>query len=77
MNRVGEIDPSSGSDEPESEDDEVYTECPRCGKNDDGDTIWKCNKCGCVHCTDCDPDSGRCPACKSGGCSQTGHIENE
>lgn len=74
INKVGQIDSDSGSDE-ESTGSE-YTECPRCGKNDDGHSIWLCLSCKCVHCKDCDPDSGRCPECGGNRVKNIGHIDN-
>lgn len=52
-----------------------YSACPRCGKNDEGDSIWECGRCGCEHCEDCDSDNGRCPSCGSSDVSKTGTIE--
>ena len=73
---VGNIEVGS-SREDEPDEDDVFSACPRCGKNDDGDTIWKCSKCGCVHCRDCDVTNERCPACGSAKLKQIGHIDNE
>lgn len=76
MNSVGVIDPESANNE-DSGEENIYTECPRCGKNDDGDTIWQCRDCKCVHCNDCDPDGGNCPSCNGNRIKNIGYIRNE
>lgn len=72
MSQTGYVDPNSGTDNKESSSG--YTECPRCGKNNEGDTIWQCKDCGCKHCENCDPDSGGCPACGSRSVKSIGYI---
>jgi hypothetical protein len=76
MRQVGTIEPDSASDDDDDENDS-YDECPRCGKNDDGADIWRCRECGCLHCRDCDPDSGCCPNCGSRKVKKIGYIENQ
>ncbi|HRH22532.1 MAG TPA: hypothetical protein PLB51_00870 [Candidatus Paceibacterota bacterium] len=70
MNQVGYVDPSAV---PDSDDDE-YQECPRCGNTDDGESIWRCDDCDCVHCKNCDPDNSCCPSCNSDNLTLVGFI---
>lgn len=72
MNHSGEIGDDNSSDDTSAE----YSECPRCSKNTDGDSIWQCKDCDCVHCKDCDPDSGNCPSCGSRRVKKIGEINN-
>lgn len=52
----------------------VYRECPRCGNEEIGASIWTCRSCGCVHCRECDPENGQCPSC-NGHVDKVGYIE--
>ncbi len=54
-----------------------YPKCPHCGNTEDGDTIWNCKDCGCVHCAECESDHGSCPNCGSGRLKQAGYIDVE
>jgi len=52
-----------------------FSRCPHCGNSKVGDSIWKCEDCGLIHCMNCDdPDNGHCPEC-NGIAERVGEIE--
>lgn len=55
----------------------TFDRCPRCGNNEDSARIWVCRDCGCVHCEECDPDGGICPACEGRHMKNIGYVDSE
>ena len=52
----------------------TFEKCPHCGNRKDGDSIWECEDCRCVHCKECDSDNGHCPQC-DGHTKKIGYID--
>lgn len=75
LKQVGTIDNDAFDPCEDEGGDEEFNSCPRCENIENGDTIWKCKDCGCVHCANCDC-GGSCPECGSNRLRQIGFIDN-
>jgi len=76
MKTAGNIVAGYSGDGDGNLDEDEYDHCERCDNIKDGDKIWKCNNCGCLHCESCDPDNSTCPNCGDDSVTAVGNIHH-
>lgn len=58
-------------------DDNEFDHCPRCNNVEDGAPIYRCNKCKCLSCQNCDNEYSECPNCGSIDYENVGWISHD